>query len=97
MGKQDELLQVLRPFLKSNVDKRRNKQKHDFDPCKPFKHNTLAVIQRYLHRMPRQVYQSNERRASVLIPLCNANGVASVMSSADRKESEPINSRSMLG
>mmetsp|Transcript_11495 Transcript_11495/g.18763 ORF Transcript_11495/g.18763 Transcript_11495/m.18763 type:complete len:335 (+) Transcript_11495:33-1037(+) len=78
-GKYDELHQVLRPFLKFNVDKRRNKQRHDFDPKMPFNYDTLAVVQRYLHRMPRQVFQSNERRASVLIPLCNAHGKPSVL------------------
>ena len=78
-GKYNELHQVLAPFLKTNVAKRRNKSKHDFDPSLPFGYDTLAIVQRYLHRMPRQVFQSNERRASVLIPLCNANGKPSVL------------------
>jgi hypothetical protein len=72
------LSDMLRPFLKQNVAKRRTKT-HSFDLSKSFNRQTLAVLHRYLHRMPRQVFQVARRRASVVIPLCNANGVASVL------------------
>lgn len=72
------LADLLRPFLKQNVAKRRTK-KHSFDLSKSFNRQILAVLHRHLHRMPRQVFQVARRRASVVIPLCNVNGVASVL------------------
>lgn len=73
-----ELKEVLNPFTKSNVMKRRNK-KRPLDLSTSFSRNDLVILQRYLHRMPRQVAQARERRASVVLPLCNDNGVASIL------------------
>jgi len=38
-----------------------------------------VIIQRYLHKMPRHVYQAAGSRASVIIPLCNASGIPSIL------------------
>ena len=77
-GNYAELAPLLLPFLKTNVEKRRIKR-HSFDFASGFTRRELVIIQRYLHRMPRQVFTSRERRASVVIPLCNVDGVASVL------------------
>lgn len=77
-GKYEELSTMLVPFLKSNVDKRRKRQ-HTLDLSAGFSRSQLVIIQRYLHRLPRQVFDRSEKRASVVIPLCNVNGVASVL------------------
>eukprot|EP01035_Chromulina_nebulosa_P017824 gene17824-23435_t len=77
-GKYKELNDVLHPFLKSSVKKRRNKR-HEFDTSKDFTRKELVILQRYLHRMPRHVAPGVEKRASVVIPLCNVSGVASIL------------------
>ena len=69
---------ILRPFEIENVQKRRNK-KRTLDVSGPFERKDLVILQRYLHRMPRQLYQSARDRASVFIPLCNQNGKASIL------------------
>ncbi len=57
------LLEVLDPFLKRNVQKRQNK-KYRFYLSDGFKGKNLSVIQKHLHRMPRQVLHAADRRAS---------------------------------
>ena len=74
----EELSALLTPFLESNVHLRRKRQ-HRLDLSAGFSRQQLVIIQRYLHRIPRQVFQRSEKRASVVIPLCNVNGVASVL------------------
>lgn len=73
-----ELTTLLYPFLRENVEKRRLK-KHSLDLSTGFTRQQIVIIQRYLHRMPRNVFHAAERRASVVIPLCNVNGVASIL------------------
>lgn len=70
---------MLFPFLKENIEKKRKKQRPSLDLSAGFTKTGLSVIQRLLHRQPREVKQSARRRASVVIPLCNVNGVASVL------------------
>jgi len=77
-GNYTDLAPLLFPFLKSSVEKRRQKR-HNMNLSSGFSRKELVVLQRYLHRMPRQVFHAAERRASVVIPLCNVDGVASVL------------------
>lgn len=72
-----ELSRLLSPYLKSSSE--RNKSKKTIDLTGSITRNDLVVLQRYLHRIPRQVFQPVEKRASVVIPLCNANGVGSIL------------------
>lgn len=75
-----ELNDLLFPFRKSNVERRRRKNHEiDFSTTNGLSRRELVILQRYLHRMPRQIFKAVERRASVVIPLCNVNGVASVL------------------
>jgi nudix motif 8 len=73
-----ELKDLLSPFLESNVAKRREK-KDGLDLSQGLGRQELVILQRYIHRMPRNVFQAAKKRASVVIPLCNVNGVASVL------------------
>ncbi len=77
-GKVSQLRDLLYPFQPQNVLKRRHRD-HKLDLSGGFHRNALVLLQRYLHRMPREVFHSAEKRASVVIPLCNVNGVASVL------------------
>ena len=77
-GNLAELQQILIPFLKENVDQKRNTRR-TLDLRKGFSRKDLVILQRYLHRLPRQVFQASKDRASVIIPLCNDKGIASVL------------------
>ena len=72
-GNFKELANILRPFLKSSIDKRRN-DSFEWDITNGLTRRELILIQRQLHRMPREVFQATSRRASVVIPLCNVSG-----------------------
>jgi len=77
-GETEELKELLVPFLDESVERRRLRH-HHLDLSKGFTRKEIVILQRYLHRMPRHVFHNAERRASVIIPLCNVNGVASVL------------------
>lgn len=76
-----ELTSILTPFLKENVEKRRRKH-HEIDFSKlnsTLTRKELVIIQRYINKLPRQVFKSVKSRASIVIPLCNVNGIASIL------------------
>ena len=77
-GNLKELKQMLSPFLKINVDQKRNRRR-SLDLREGFSRKHLVILQRYLHRLPRQVFQATRDRASVVIPLCNDTGTASIL------------------
>jgi nudix motif 8 len=77
-GEYEKLRKLLDPFLLENVVKRRIRN-HEIDFQQPLSKKDLLVIQRYMHRLPRQLYQPAASRASVLIPLCNHGGVPSIL------------------
>jgi nudix motif 8 len=77
-GEFERLKAILFPFLKQNIEQSRMRNQ-GFDLHTGFNRKALLMIQGYLHRMPRYVYHGSERRASVVIPLCNVSGVASVL------------------
>lgn len=77
-GDFERLKVLLLPFLKQNIETSRMRNQ-GFDLSDGFSRKALLMIQGYLHRMPRYVYHGSERRASVVIPLCNVNGVASIL------------------
>lgn len=74
----ERLKNVLFPFLKKNIEQSRMRN-FTFDLSNGFTRKALLLIQGYLHRMPRYVYHGSERRASVVIPLCNVQGVPSIL------------------
>jgi hypothetical protein len=78
-GDLENLELLLRPFLRENIEKKRNLSSYNLDIGNGFSKKGLAVIQRLLHRQPREVMQIARKRASVIIPLCNVDGVASIL------------------
>ena len=78
-GNITELNELLLPFMKSSVDRRRQSGKREMDLSTGFSRRELVIIQRYLQKLPREVFHAADRRASVVIPLCNVNGVASML------------------
>jgi hypothetical protein len=77
-GEFDKLRKLLEPFQTENVTRRRIRN-HGLNFAKELTKKELVVIQRYMHRLPRHLYQPAPSRASVLIPLCNDKGVASIL------------------
>ena len=77
-GELRELRQLLHPFSMENVQRRRRRSQF-IELSKGFDRKSLVVLQRFLHRMPRQVFHAAEKRASVVIPLCNINGDAHIL------------------
>eukprot|EP01031_Cornospumella_fuschlensis_P034480 gene34480-41746_t len=74
----ERLKNLLFPFLKKNIEQSRMRN-FSFDISNGFTRKALLLIQGYLHRMPRYVYHGSERRASVVIPLCNVHGIPSIL------------------
>jgi nudix motif 8 len=77
-GDLSELRSLLHPFSRDLVKKRRKRSQY-IDLDNGFDRKSLVVLQRFLHRMPRQVFHAAEKRASVVIPLCNVNGEAHIL------------------
>ncbi len=77
-GDYEKLNHLLGPFLPENVQRRRIRN-HSIDFTQPLTKREVHIIQRYMYRLPRQLYQPAPSRASVLIPLCNDNGVPSIL------------------
>lgn len=78
LGDITKLREILLPFDNDNIIKTRIK-KHRFDIYVPITRKELVIFQRYIHRIPRQLSPRVERRASVVIPLCNRNGIPSML------------------
>lgn len=78
-GDLDGLHKLLHPFSMESVRRRRRRSQYIDLEGQGFDRKSLVVLQRFLHRMPRQVFHAAEKRASVVIPLCNLNGEAHVL------------------
>lgn len=93
-----ELKALLAPYSRESVEaRRRRRDRVDASGDKGedgLSKKQLAAIQRFLHRMPRYVSKPVDRRASVIIPLCNVNGVASILF---QKRSEKVRTHKQQG
>jgi 8-oxo-dGTP pyrophosphatase MutT (NUDIX family) len=74
----DELSIILKPFEQQYVEMRRAKR-NKLDLSNGFDSNSLEVLRKGLNRMPRRVSQAHQRRAGVVLPLCNVDGVPCVL------------------
>ena len=72
------LKEVLLPYQANMIERRRRNVK-DLDLSYGIHRNHLNMLRKYLHRLPRQITRAVPKRASVVIPLCNVNGVSSVL------------------
>lgn len=78
IGNIDGVKEILFPFLRENVQKRRIRE-HKINLTNSLTRAEIVILQRYLHRLPRRVFYNSSRRASVVIPLCNVDGKASIL------------------
>lgn len=74
----DDLSTILRPFEQKYVEERRSME-NTLDLRKGFDASTLEVLRKGLNRMPRRVSQAHQKRAGVVLPLCNVDGVPCVL------------------
>ena len=74
----DELSVILRPFEQRYVERRRRKEIR-LDLSNGFNQASLEMLRKGLNRMPRRVGQAHQRRAGVVLPLCNVDGVPCVL------------------
>ena len=78
-GQLEQLRQVLKPFESQYVRLRRFKNKHLDLSNGGFDLAALEMLRKGLARMSRQITQAHKKRAGVVLPLCNVNGVACVL------------------
>lgn len=74
----DELSVILRPFEQRYVERRRRKEIR-LDLSNGFDQASLEMLRKGLNRMPRRVGQAHQKRAGVVLPLCNVDGVPCVL------------------
>lgn len=77
-GKMEELSNVLRPFEQQNIELTRAKR-YQLDLTNGFNTSNLEMLRRSLNRMPRRVSQAHQRRAGVVLPLCNVDGIPCIL------------------
>ena len=76
-GKLDDLGNVLRPYEPQYVTSRR--QLGALDLTSGFNTTNLEIVRKGLNRMPRRVTQAHQKRAGVVLPLCNVNNVPCIL------------------
>jgi len=69
--------QILQPYQREWVLQRRNNQ--ELDLRKGFHVGGLELLRKALMRMPRRVVQAHQKRAGVVLALCNVNEVPSIL------------------
>jgi len=74
----DELREILRPYESQYVDQRRQKETN-IDLMHGFDKSSIDLLRKGLIRMPRRVSQAHQRRAGVVLPLCNVDGVPCIL------------------
>ena len=79
-NKLKELADTLKPFEQKYVQRRRARKNHMDLTKKPgLDTPSLEMIRKSLMRMPRQVSHAHQHRAGVVLPLCDVNGVPSLL------------------
>eukprot|EP00978_Attheya_sp_CCMP212_P029209 scaffold103164_cov45-Attheya_sp.AAC.1 len=77
-GKMEELERTLRPFERRYVEQRR-KRLLTLDLTEGFGGEGLELLRKGLGRMPRRVSQAHQKRAGVVVALCNVHGVPAIL------------------
>jgi len=77
-GDLEQLERVLHPYQAGLITRRRRKTR-SLDLAGGLTSKHLNMLRKYLQRSPRHLTRAVSLRASVVIPLCNVNGVASVL------------------
>lgn len=76
----DELSKILHPYESQHILQRR----HSKDRILDFRHegfnrHSIEQLRRGLNRMPRRVSTAHSKRAGVVLPLCNVDGVPCIL------------------
>jgi len=77
-GDLSSLSDILSPHEARYIEVRRRRRVH-LDLTNGFGTRTLEMLRKYLARMPRQVTKAHRHRAAIVLPLCNVDGVPSVL------------------
>ena len=86
-NKLNKLAETLRPFERQYVELRRQSKNYMDLTKKPgLDTSGLEMIRKGLMRMPRRVSQAHQHRAGVVLPLCNVNGIPSILFEKRAKE-----------
>lgn len=79
-NKLDELSQILRPYEQHLIIQRRYSKERVIDfTTGGFDAHDIELIRKGLNRMPRTVSTAHSRRAGVVLPLCNVDGVPCIL------------------
>jgi nudix motif 8 len=79
-GDLDQLSVLLQPYQREYVLQRRITEETTLDLSEHGLTSTpLEQLRKALHRMPRRVTQAHQKRAGVVVALCNVDGVPSVL------------------
>jgi hypothetical protein len=79
-NKLDELTHILRPYEQHFVLQRRHSKEKVLDfTTGGFDAHDIELIRKGLNRMPRTVSAAHSRRAGVVLPLCNVDGVPCIL------------------
>jgi len=76
--KMTKLSNVLRPFEKQFVNLRRQKETN-LDLRDGYNKDNLEMLRKGLNIMPRRVSQAHQRRAGVVLPLCNVDSIPCIL------------------
>mmetsp|Transcript_7493 Transcript_7493/g.17001 ORF Transcript_7493/g.17001 Transcript_7493/m.17001 type:complete len:438 (+) Transcript_7493:140-1453(+) len=76
----DELSKILRPYEQKYVVQRRHTEEKMLDLRHGgFDNPNIEQLRKRLNRMPRRVSTAHSKRAGVVLPLCNVNGVPCIL------------------
>jgi len=76
----DELSKVLRPYEQQFIMRRRHSTGKMLDFSKEgFDIHNIELLRKGLNRMPRRVSTAHSKRAGVVLPLCNVDGVPCIL------------------
>jgi len=77
----DELATILKSYEQRNIIERRHRNKEktlDFTQG-GFDNHDIELLRKGLNRMPRRVSTAHSKRAGVVLPLCNVDGVPCIL------------------
>ncbi|KAL3788606.1 hypothetical protein HJC23_005265 [Cyclotella cryptica] len=76
----DELSKILRPYEPKFIHQRRHSRGKVLDFSKGgFSQEIIELLRKGLNRMPRRVSTAHSKRAGVVLPLCNVEGVPCIL------------------
>ena len=75
----DELAKILRPYEQRYIMQRRHTKEKMLDFRHGFDKHNIELLRKGLNRMPRRVSTAHSKRAGVVLPLCNVDGVPCIL------------------